>query len=145
MYEVRLATEEDVTWVVEVAATKMLIEELGKPQYVNSQHIKTLVHTCIATKSIWIVLKNEVRIGCLAAFVVPNLFNPSITCLTEVMWWVDEEHRTGRAGLLLLKAFMDEADNYDEATMSLLTTSDVFNHSLEKRGFILREFGFHKE
>lgn len=145
MYSIKIAELADIKWICEVAATKMLVEELNKPQYVDLDRIKELVFAGIGSKSMWIVLKNGLPVGALGALPVPNIFNPRLACLTEIFWWVDKEHRNGKAGLLLLNAFSDEADKYDEATMSLLTTSRVVEQSLVKRGFSLREYGFHKE
>lgn len=145
MYKVAVATEEHTKWIAEVAAVRMLVEELYKPQYVNVDSIYTLVRHGIASNTVWVVLKNDVLVGALGALVVGNMFNPTITSLNEVFWWVDPEHRGGRAGLLLLNAFMDASEGFDESTMSLLTTSEVLNNTLQKRGFELREFGFHKE
>lgn len=145
MYKVRVATPSDIPYIVDVAATRMLVEEINKPQYVVKSRMHSLAAGSIAESHLWIALKNDVPVGALAATSVPNLFNPAIMCLAEVFWWVDPEHRQSRAGVLLLKAFIDESDKYDEASMSLLTTSRVLNQTLEKRGFVLREFGFHKE
>jgi len=145
MYKCVVATTEHLEWIRDVAATRMLVEELYKPQYVNKDKITHLIEAGLSTNTVWIVLKNDSPVGALGALCVPNMFNPNITCLVEVFWWVSPEHRSGRAGLLLLNAFLSKSDKYDESTMSLLTTSVVMNETLLKRGFELREFGFHKE
>ena len=145
MYKVMVATEEHIPWIRDVAATRMLKEEVYKPEYVNHTQIEHLIRQGIATNTMWIVLKNDVPVGALGALAVPSLFNPTIRTLMEIFWWVDPDHRTGRAGAMLLTTYVAEADNYDEATLTLLTTSNVMNETLLKKGFHLREFGFRKE
>jgi hypothetical protein len=74
------------------------------------------------------------------------LFNPDIKTLAEIFWYVSPEHRQTRAGALLLLAFNKKAEEVaDEATLSLLSSSEIKIESLEKRGFLLSEFAFRKE
>jgi len=145
MYKCVVATQEHLAWIRDVAAVRMLVEELNKPQYVNKEQITHLIESGMSTQTFWVVLKNDTPVGALGAICVPNTYNPHIQTLVELFWWVDPLYRTGRAGLLLLDAFLSESSKYNESTMSLLTTSNIMNETLLKRGFHLREFGFHKE
>lgn len=145
MFRCALATEEDIAWIRDVAAKRMLLEEVGKPQYYNAENIDNLVRAGIENSSCWVVFKGHVPVGALGAIAYPHFLNPDITMLCEIFWWVDPEHRNSKAGLLLLNSFNEETEKYDEATMSLLTVSEVMNRSLEKRGYRLLEYGFNKE
>lgn len=145
MYNVRVAIEEDVSWIRDVAARRMLEEELFKPAYFNPEAVEKLIRLGIASNTMWVVLKNNSLVGALGALEIPTLFNPNIISLSEVFWWVNPDNRMSRAGLLLLNTFMDAAKKYEEASLSLLSTSMVMNESIAKRGFRLREFGFYKE
>jgi len=76
---------------------------------------------------------------------LPNVFNPSLTSLSEVFWYVLPEYRNTRSGLLLLNAF-DKCgqEQADETNMCLLIGSPVATKSLEKRGFEMKEIAFRK-
>jgi hypothetical protein len=145
MYKCVLATVEDVEWIATIAAKRMLEEELNKPQYYSFQTVANLIMVGISSETVWVAYKDNLKVGALGALIVPNPFNPKITTLTEVFWWVDPEHRTGKAALQLLTKFVTKSNEFDEATFSLLNHSNVVAKALEKRGFKSREYGFHKE
>ena len=145
MYRCSLATSNDVAWIRDVAAKRMLEEEVYKPQYYNSVAIENLINIGITNYTCWVAFKDDKRIGALGALPTNNFLNPEIRMLCEIFWWVDPEHRHSKAGLLLLNAFDKATSSYDEAAMSLLTVSEVMNNSLQKRGYNLCEYGFNKE
>jgi hypothetical protein len=139
-------TEDDVKWFVEVAAVNMLIDEVKRPELVNLNQLYLLAFTGMQSDTAFVVKKGEECIGALGAIVIPNLFNPDLTTLVEVFWYVLPDYRNTRAGALLLKAFEERANEVaDEATLSLLGSSTVNVATLEKRGFMLNEFCFRKQ
>jgi len=88
--------------------------------------------------------KDGERLGFIAGFLTPHSFNPKIIVLSEVFWWVAEKYRgTSRAGLLLLKSFIEIGrERADWITMSLAAKSPVNDRILEKYGFELHERNF---
>jgi hypothetical protein len=143
-YTARIAEEKDSLWIEEVAAVNMLCEKLLRPELVNPQRIRELVHKGITEKTCFIAEKDGEPVGVLGAFLTSNLFNPDIKVLGEVFWYVLPEYRNTRAGILLFKLFDATAKEIaDEATLSILIASSEINvDSLEKRGFKLNEFAF---
>jgi len=102
-------------------------------------------------KMLWIIKdqiafvaeKDEELLGFIAGLVTPHLFNPNIIWLTEMFWWVPEEHRHSRAGLLLLNEFVDWGkENANWITLGLENSSPIKTESLAKRGFKLHERAF---
>lgn len=82
-------------------------------------------------------------VGFIAGYVTPHPFNPEIWTLAETFWWVDPIHRQGRAGLLLLNAFVEWGrDHVDLLTFALEAHSPVNPRTLEKRGLQLQEHNF---
>lgn len=76
------------------------------------------------------------RLGLIAGLVVPHVFNPKIQVLQEILWWVSEEYRGSRAGLLLLNEFVDWGKrNVDWIMFTLEKHSPVSDRPLIKRGF----------
>ena len=144
-FQVTPLTEQDVIWFVEVAATRMLVEELKRPELINHQHLYALVLNTLKDNTSFIVKKDNKCIGALGALIVPNLFNPSYITLAEVFWYVLPEYRNTRAGLLLLNSFDERARQLaSDATLSLLPSSEVGIKSLAKKGFNMEEMGFRK-
>lgn len=85
-------------------------------------------------------------VGFISGFVSPHHFNPSLKCITELFWWVTPEHRKGRAGSMLLDAFIEYGEK--ECDMILFTleeNSPVNDGFLVKRGFHLKEKNYLKE
>lgn len=83
------------------------------------------------------------RLGFIAGLITPHMYNPEIRVLCETFWWVAEEHRRSRAGLLLLNAFLAWGKAHaDWITFSLEQNSPMRAESLEKRGLHLHERSF---
>lgn len=82
-------------------------------------------------------------IGFICGTLAPHPFNPAITVLSEVFWWVDEANRLGRAGHLLLEAFLRVGrEHADWIVFSLEAKSPVNPETLTKRGFHLHESSY---
>lgn len=144
--KVELLQEKDMEWFAEVAATRMLIEEVGKPELVNEDAIYALTTMGILSDTAFIAKIGESPVGALGAIIVPNTYNPNIKTLVEMFWYVLPEYRKSRAGLLLLNAYAEKAEELGlEATMSLLPTSNIQDKTLAKRGFSICEYAYRKE
>lgn len=145
-YEVRVAKEQDKDWIEQVAAIRMLAEELNRPELINPARIKLLVKKGVDEKTCFIAFKDGKPAGVLGAFLIENMFEPSIKVLSEVFWYVLPEYRDTRIGFLLLNLFDETARQIaNESTLSILTGSTEINiDSFAKRGFILDEFAFNK-
>lgn len=146
MHKVERLTLDDVVWFVEVAAVRMLTDELKRPELVNLENLYKLAMMGIEGGTAFIVKKDGVPVGALGAILTPNLFNPNVKTLAELFWYVLPEQRSSRAGYLLLKSFEERAKEVaDECTMSLLPASDVAIKSMNKQGYYLCEFGYRKQ
>lgn len=143
MYTVGSLTHDDYVWSVEVAATRMILEEVKRPELLNKPNLYKLVDQMIVDDTAIICRKNGEPVGCIGALLVPNTYNPEIATLAELIWYVLPEHRKGRAAFLLLKEYIKLAETVaDEATLSLLNSSEVNMFSLAKQGFHKEEHAF---
>jgi hypothetical protein len=87
-----------------------------------------------------------IRTGFTIAILHPHLFNPSITVLTELFWWVTPQYRGTRAGALLLQELERVGhEQADWVVISLERHSPVKHETLERRGFKLWETTFLRE
>lgn len=139
-------TVDDLSWFVNVAAVKMLTDEVKREELINISNIYKIVEQGMTTGTVLVAKSNGVCVGGIGGLLVPNLFNPTITTLVEIIWYVLPEYRRGRAGFMLLMAFDKLASEVaDEVTLSVLDSSEVKIDSLEKRGFFLGELAFRKQ
>lgn len=93
----------------------------------------------------WIVKKGNQYVGAMASILVPNMFNPSITTLQEIMWYILPEYRKSRAGYLLLRQLETTGERFaDEIILTTLPDSEINKTTLRKRSFIHAESSFRK-
>lgn len=79
-------------------------------------------------------------IGFVSGMLHQHLFNPNIIVLTETFWWVKEEHRGSRAGLVLLNEFTRIGKmKANWIAFTLEHHSPVNDRCLIKRGYAIKE------
>lgn len=82
-------------------------------------------------------------VGMFCGMLMPHPMNEEIPTFMELFWWVSEEFRHSRAGLMLLNAGIEYGKNNAEfITISLESKSPIKDESLEKRGFVQLERTF---
>lgn len=139
-------TSTDLKWFVETAAVNMLQQELKREELINIPNLYNLAEKSMKEGTAFITKAENCPIGALGALLVNNVYNPNLLSLVELFWYVVPEYRNTRAGALLFNRFNQKgAECANEATLSLLDSSDINIKSLERRGFILSEFAFKKE
>ncbi len=139
-------TEEDLEWFVETAAVDMLRYEVKREELIDIDNLYRLARMGLETQTAFVAKLDGVCVGALGGLLVPNTFNPNLTSLVEVFWYVLPEYRQSRAGLLLLNAYTEKGEEVAfETTLCLLGSSEIKMKTLEKRGFYLGEFAFRKE
>ena len=84
--------------------------------------------------------------GFIAGTVGPHYFNPEISVLSEILWWVTPKYRRSPAAKMLLDEFVEWGEtNCDWTLLSLDKNSPVNERAFLKRGFHLKERVFLKE
>ncbi len=137
--------EEDVEWFINTAAIRMLTDELLRPDMINMHQLQVLTERGLAGGTAFVAKSDGVCVGAIAGLLVPNIYNPTMSVLAEMFWYVLPEYRDTRAGSLLLSAFNEKGETCaEETTLSLISSSPVNISALEKRGFLLQEYGFLK-
>ena len=102
----------------------------------NPEHGKNFLATLVEKHFIMIGETDGVRSGFIAGFVSPHHFNPDIIQLTELLWWVPDEHRNSGVGAKLFESFLAYGkENCDWVTFTLEQKSPVKDTFLLKRGF----------
>jgi hypothetical protein len=85
------------------------------------------------------------RAGLIGGAVSRHFFNPAVTFLTETFWWVAEAYRQSRAGLMLLRAFVEWGESHVHRTVCAIEAESPVRESvLTQRGFKLIERNYVK-
>lgn len=144
-YTVENLSEQTINWFVETASVKMFTEEMHRPELINIPNLYKVTQACMDNGVVFVVKDEYQPVGAIAGLLVNNLYNPEMTTLSELVWYVLPEYRQTRVGALLLKSFIEHGEEVaDETTLSILPSSNVHFESLKKRGFNLEEFAFRK-
>lgn len=141
----RKATHEDIPWL-KVELEKFAVffgtqKSLFNPETADGvlssiidQHLFLIAHRVDSPSD---------SLGFIAGLLSPHFLNTDIIQLTELFWWVKEEHRGTKAGLTLFEDFIRIGSvEADWISVSLETASPVKDEFLLKRGFKSQERSF---
>lgn len=80
-------------------------------------------------------------IGFIIGICGPHIYNPQLKTLTELFWWVNPAHRKTKAGLLLMKRFLQwgKENGFDWINATRQANSPVKRETYEKLGFRFQE------
>ncbi len=85
-------------------------------------------------------MEGNSRAGFIAGMVTPHHFNPSITQLSELLWWVPEQFRSCGIGGLLFKEFVEYGKEHcNWITFTMEQNTPIGDGILVKAGFRLTE------
>lgn len=139
---VRYAKSDDFPWVL--SELKRFAEEAGEEHlFPSDSEFAMGFLSGLAGKHVFLVAEGDERMGFIAGALTPHYFNPNVTSLAEVFWWVSPEHRNSRAGLLLLTEYIRQGKaRADIVCLTLKANSPVRETTLKRRGFQLSERNF---
>jgi N-acetylglutamate synthase-like GNAT family acetyltransferase len=106
----------------------------------NQEHIEKLLTNILAGAGFILVAeKDEAVVGMVIAAQHPNIWNPDINQISEIAFWVDEEHRGGKAAHRLLHAYIQQCEELkQEKLIHFFSLSKMQNSpdlSYDKFGF----------
>lgn len=140
---IRNAEARDVPWLL--AELREFAEFYRKSWLLpdSDDAAKAVIGSYVERGPFFIAERDGSRVGLVAAFIGPHPFNPAITVLSELAWWVTPSSRATSAGWRLFDTMIRYATNRaHKIVWSLLPHSPVDPASLEKRGFVLHERSF---
>lgn len=150
IYNLKIATIADLEYIKRMSKSFFLSSIYKDKEYDDDKVtdiILELLHDPTNRVIILGLLEGK-PIAQLAATVQPLLFNLS-RIATEVLWWVDEEHRRSRVGAQLIEAFEYWAKNIAKADYTQLCSLngdmvDPVGKYYEKIGYTLIEKAYLK-
>jgi GNAT superfamily N-acetyltransferase len=106
----------------------------------NQEHIEKLINNILAGAGfILLAIKDEDPVGMVVAAQHPNIWNPEVMQVSEIAFWVDEEHRGGKSAHRLLHAYIQQCEEWkQENRIQFFSLSKMVNSpdlSYEKFGF----------
>lgn len=141
---VRRAVEADREWLLKQCESFISYLDMELP--FNAEHINDLVTTFInshETHYALVATNDGVPYGVAAAVLQPHLFNPNVSVFVELMWWVEEDKRKSRAGLILLDALDTIGRKVaDYSSIATEAKSQLNEKTLIKRGFKKQELAY---
>lgn len=137
---VRPAIEADLNWILAELKSFSAFFDTQIPLFPNDEFALHGMRMHIENH-ILLVAESEVGLlGFVAGMFHPHTFNPSIKVLTETFWWVKEEFRGSRAGLVLLNEFTRIGKMHaDWLIFTLEDKSPVNDRCLINRGYYQKE------
>lgn len=73
----------------------------------DAEYVTQMLTNLIAGKGLVLVAETSTLVGMLVAGIMPSLWSPKHTMLTEFAYWVEPEHRGGTAGYRLLNQYLE--------------------------------------
>lgn len=134
---IRPGVPSDIDWLTDQLRAFSRFMETRLPVFGDDNLVKSGLATMIENHVVRVAEREDCGpMGFIGGLYGPHPFNPNIRLLTETFWWVSEEHRGSRAGLLLLQDFIDHGKKTsDWVSVALEAKSPVDERCLTRRGF----------
>ncbi len=143
MINITLATQKDDDAIIDILKKFAQEQPFSKlkleAERYNDHHVRKVLDGIRGQGIILLALKDSEIAGIFMAVKTPDIWVPNVRVMTELVWWVNPEHRRSSAGLRLLKEYtkigeqLVKKGEISTFTMTLLENSPVTN--LEKRGW----------
>lgn len=106
----------------------------------NQEYIEKLITNILAGAGfILLAIKDDEPVGMVIAAQHPNIWNPDVSQVSEIAFWVDAEHRGGKFAYTLLHAYIQQCEEWTrENRIQFFSLSKMVNSpdlSYEKFGF----------
>jgi hypothetical protein len=149
MIRIRRAKQDDLDWMVGELKLFSAFYDSKKPLFGHEGFVREGMTGMMKNHLVLVAERDGLEggdyrpVGFIAGLLVQHIFNPLIRCLSETFWWVEEKHRTSRAGFMLLQAFIEFGkQNADWILCTIEENSPIGPDALLARGFKLKEKNF---
>ena len=103
---IRIATQTDMTAIMRMIGDYRLSSPLDFHKTTSLDHAGKIVEAVLLGAGVCFVAEDDAGVhGMLLAIKNPNIWNPEVMALHELVYWVDPSHRGGRSGYRLLKEY----------------------------------------
>lgn len=130
----------DIPWVID-QLTQFRAFYGGKNTIpVDRDHGVKVLTLMIGVHVLLVATVGDEYAGFIIGAYTPHLFNPAYKMLSEMFWWVAEQHRKTSVGYLLLGRYLEIGKKTSDCmTLSSLAQSPVTEKIFTRNGFHLTE------
>ena len=140
---IRPATTADMPWLLEQLKAFDTFFGSSRSLFPDADTAERILADLIGTQPMLVAENGTSLVGFICGAIHPHPYNPDLTVLTELFWWVAEEYRGSRAGLALLNEFVSIGKAHaDWIVMTLESESKVDPDHLYRRGFRMKEVSY---
>jgi hypothetical protein len=146
---VRRAIAADAPWLLDQLLAFDQFFGSTRSLFPSEEHAESMLLGLINDQPFVIAEKDEPYyeaprpVGFICGAIMPHPYNPALIVLSEMFWWVAEEYRGSRAGLLLLNEFVAIGKRSAHwVIMTLEQESTIDPDHLYRRGFRLKELSY---
>lgn len=108
----------------------------------NQEHIEKMLNNIFAGAGfVLLSIKEEEAVGMVIAAQHPNIWNPDVMQVSEIAFWVDEEHRGGKIAHRLLHAYIQQCEEWKKENRIQFFALSKMNNSPD---LSYDRFGFEK-
>jgi N-acetylglutamate synthase-like GNAT family acetyltransferase len=107
---IRQANKFDLHYFINLIHRINDMDELGDivQGELDDEHLNQLFATVLAGAGLCYIAESEERVGMILGVISPNMWAPKYLFMHQVLYWVEEEYRSTRAGYMLFKEFDKE-------------------------------------
>ena len=105
----------------------------------NEEHINMLFHHVILGGGISFVAEKDTKlVGIIIGIKDHNIFDPDLTMLKELVFWVEKEHRGSSAGYKLIKSYnkalwqLTISTSYNKKAQELVDEKEIIMYTMTK-------------
>lgn len=141
---IRRGKPEDCEWFIEQATEFHKYFPPGLIPFPSKEYCEH-IYGEMCENGVMLIYDDGERKGLISGLLTCHPMNPSVTTLTESMWWVTEAWRGSSVGYRLLNEYIrvgHEETCADVITISLESTSKVSDNTLSRLGFTPIERNF---
>lgn len=142
MFNIRRATFEDLPQLLTIG--EKFVHHYGQFEYDEGTVLSLLV-TLVQNHYVLVADDNGKVFGTVGAMLVPNMWNKNNILFQEMFWWVDEEYRSGSAGIRLLLELHKLAPVGAKKVLSVLPDTNFKDKTLAKLGYKVTEMAYAKD
>ncbi len=143
MSVIRAALSSDIAWMSEQLKEFARVYDTLANLLPPTNELKTRLEALIAEHPVLVAEVDGKSVGFIAGLLLPHFLNSLVVQLTELFWWVEEEHRASVGGWLL-EEFVARGRELGAhmVTVSLIAGSEHLSVALEAFGFHLHESNY---
>ena len=142
---IRKATIDDIPVLVKMA--EKFCKEIGNDHLTSrfsQKHAATLLNTLVTSGICYVAEKDGEVVGVTGGMVSPNIWNPSIKQVDEVIFYLRKKARGSTLGYKMIKAYAEDASEYELSTLKLMHTSPALDKAYNRLGYYEIERSFMK-